>query len=119
LQPPIAAAIIPSSHDTVNVIIDPSSGTVCKSLAPLESEEPETILIPSEFAASVIDPTTGQAMESRELIRNPATKTVWQRSATNKFDRLCDGRTGRVNGTNTMRFISVHAVHKGRTITYA
>jgi hypothetical protein len=58
-------------------------------------------------------------MEYRELIRNPATKTVWQQSAANEFDHLCDGCTGRVTGTNTMRFISVHAVPKGRTVTYA
>jgi hypothetical protein len=104
----------------VNVIIDLSSGTVCESLVPLESAEPErTIPIPLEFAASVIDPTTRQAMEYQELICNPATKMVWQRSAANEFDHLCDGCTGRVNGTNTMRFISVHAVPKGRTVTYA
>jgi hypothetical protein len=101
------------------ISVNPSSGTVCESLAPLKSAKPETIPIPSEFAASVIDPETGQAMEYRELIRNPATKTVWQRSAANEFDRLCDGCTGRVNGTNTMRFISVHAVPKSRTVTYA
>jgi hypothetical protein len=72
-----------------------------------------------EFAASVIDPETGKAMEYQELILNPATKSIWQRSSANKFDRLCDGRTGRVNGTNTMRFISVRDVPKGRTVTYA
>jgi hypothetical protein len=69
-QPPIAAAIIPSSHDTVNIIIDPSSGTVCESLAPLESADPETIPISSEFAASVIDPTTGQAMAILHLFHD-------------------------------------------------
>jgi hypothetical protein len=58
-------------------------------------------------------------MEYQEQIRNPATKTVWQHSATNEFDCLCDGRTGCINGTNTMRFISIHEVPKGRTITYA
>jgi hypothetical protein len=106
LQPPtIAAAIIPLSQDTVNVVIDPSSGTIRECLAPLQSAEPKAIPLPTEFASSVIDPTTGKAMEYQELIRNPATKTVWQRSATNEFDCLCDGRPGRVNRTNTMHFI--------------
>jgi hypothetical protein len=63
--------------------------------------QPEAIPLPMEFAASVIDPATGKAMEYRELIRNPGTKSVWQRSSANEFDRLCDGHTGRVNGTNT------------------
>jgi hypothetical protein len=118
-QPSIAAAIIPSSKETVNIIIDPSSSTIRDCLAPLPMAQPEAIPLPMEFAGSVIDPATGKVMEYRELICNPGTKSIWQCSSANEFDHLCDGCTGRVNGTNTMRFISVHDVPKGRIVTYA
>jgi hypothetical protein len=78
-QPSIAATIIASSKETVNVIIDPSSSTIHDCLAPLPMAQPEAIP-PMEFAASVIDPATGKAMEYQQLIPNPGTKSVLQAS---------------------------------------
>jgi hypothetical protein len=54
---------------------------------------------------AVIHPTTGVAMEYRQLIQDPVTKEAWQPSAANEFQRLAQGVGGCIKGTNTIRFI--------------
>ena len=51
----------------------------------------------------VINTVTGVAMEYRDLIKNPTTKTVWTRSMVNEFRRLEKGVGTRIKtGTETI-----------------
>ena len=59
-------------------------------------------------ALSVLDPTTGEFLEHRQLHRDPKFKPVWDKSYANELGWLCQGiGTGasptskRVEGTNT------------------
>eukprot|EP00804_Cyclotella_cryptica_P005837 CCRYP_000123-RA/>CCRYP_000123-RA protein AED:0.35 eAED:0.34 QI:0/0/0/1/0/0/3/0/533 len=45
-------------------------------------------------------------LEYRALLRHPKYSDAWNLSAANEFDRLAQGKTGRVKGTNTIAFIS-------------
>ena len=58
-------------------------------------------------------------MGYRQLITDPNTKKVWLHSAANEFGRLAQGVGDRINGTNTIRFMSFQEVPKGRSVTYA
>ena len=42
----------------------------------------------------------------------------WAQSLTNEWDRLGDGRIGKVKGTNTIKFIARSEVPAGRKVTY-
>ena len=42
-------------------------------------------------ANAIQHPVTGEAMEYHQLITDPATKTVWLKSAANEFGRLAQG----------------------------
>ena len=42
----------------------------------------------------------------------------WTQSLSNEWDRLGDGRLGKVKGTNTIQFIPKHAVPLNRKVTY-
>eukprot|EP00804_Cyclotella_cryptica_P014825 CCRYP_015027-RA/>CCRYP_015027-RA protein AED:0.12 eAED:0.12 QI:0/0/0/1/0.2/0.16/6/0/1256 len=59
-----------------------------------------------EAAAPVLDHNTGQLLEYRALLRHPKYSDAWNLSAANEFDRLAQGKTERVKGTNTIAFIS-------------
>jgi hypothetical protein len=67
---------------------------------------------------AAIHPTTGVAMEYRQLIQDPVTKEAWQRSAANEFGRLAQGVGGRIKGTNTIRFIPHTELPADRMPTY-
>jgi hypothetical protein len=67
---------------------------------------------------AVIHPTTGVAMEYRQLIQDPVTKEAWQRSAAKEFGRLAQGVGGRIKGTNTIRFIPHTQLPADRMLTY-
>eukprot|EP00804_Cyclotella_cryptica_P002902 CCRYP_021007-RA/>CCRYP_021007-RA protein AED:0.15 eAED:0.15 QI:0/0/0/1/1/1/5/0/1206 len=58
-----------------------------------------------EMAAPVLDHTTGQLLEYRALLRHPRFKDAWTLAGANEFDRLVQGKTGRVMGKNTIEFI--------------
>ena len=72
-----------------------------------------------EQANVVIDPTSGQALEYRHLIRGPNGDT-WIRALTNNLGRLAQGVGTRMpTGTNTVFFIAKSAIPQGRKVTYA
>jgi len=71
-----------------------------------------------EYANAVIHPVDGHAMEYRELLRDSQTKGAWAISDANEFDRLAQGKTGRVQGTDTLCFIPITEMPKDRTATY-
>jgi hypothetical protein len=102
-----------------NVTPVPAQTTPDTPLHELFEKAENIIKIPDWFANAVIDPTTGKALQYRELISNPATKAVWNRSSANEFGRLLQGVGGRIKGTNTMKFIHRHQVPKNKTPTYA
>jgi hypothetical protein len=75
--------------------------------------------LPKHFAHSVTDPTTGDTMEYRHLIKNPQTSAKWTKSFANKLGRLANGIGTRMKtGTNTIKFIERHHVPSDRTETY-
>eukprot|EP00804_Cyclotella_cryptica_P018370 CCRYP_015487-RA/>CCRYP_015487-RA protein AED:0.13 eAED:0.11 QI:0/0/0/1/0/0.5/2/0/1281 len=73
-----------------------------------------------EVAAPVLDHETGELLEYRALLRHPKFKDAWSLSAANEFDRLAQGKTGRVKGTNTITFINKKDVPQERfkDVTY-
>ena len=73
-----------------------------------------------ESAAPVLDHKTGQLLEYRALLWHPKFKDAWNLSAANEFDRLAQGKTGRVKGTNTLTFISKSEIPQDRfkDVTY-
>jgi hypothetical protein len=78
-------------------------------------------------ALSVLDPTTGEFLEHRQLHRDPKFKPVWDKSYANELGRLCQGiGTGasptskRVEGTNTFFLINYNDIpaHKCKEICH-
>jgi hypothetical protein len=70
------------------------------------------------LANAVIDPVTGASLEYRQLIQRDDQRHVWTNSFSNELDRLAQGKTGRVKGTNTIVFIKREQVPQGRKVTY-
>ena len=70
------------------------------------------------YACAVTDPKTGQQMEYRHLIKNPDTKAIWELSCANEYGRLTNGIRD-IEGTNTIRFIPLSAIPRGRKPTYS
>ena len=69
--------------------------------------------MPEEFLVnSVFHPITGRAMEYRDLISDPVTKTDWELSSANEFGRLFQGVGDRIKGTNRCFFIKKDDVKK-------
>ena len=68
----------------------------------------------------VLDHETGKLLEYRQLLRHPRYKNVWNRSADDEFGRLAQGIGGRVQGTDTIRFIRKDEVPADRLkdVTY-
>ena len=60
-------------------------------------------------ANAVIRPTTGALQEFRHLIVGPD-KATWYQLLANEFGRLAQGFGNRIDGTNTIQFISKTAV---------
>ena len=71
-------------------------------------------------AMAVLDKTTGKMLNYRQLMRHPIHKKDWQLSSANEFGRLANGVGGRIKGTNTIKFIRMQDVKKGRMkdVTY-
>ena len=72
-------------------------------------------------ANSITDPNTGQQLEHRQLINHPdrQLRQTWQCSSANEFRRLAQGVGGRIEGTDTIKFLHHHEVPKNRRPTYA
>jgi hypothetical protein len=91
----------------------PSSGAYAYTTA---SPTPNMYI---RMANAFLHPETGEVMSYNKLITDPETQSTWKRSTANKFGRLAQGVGGRVQGTNTIKFIPVADVPKNRTVTYA
>ena len=67
-----------------------------------------------------MDKATGKMLNYRQLLRHPAYNADWTLSSANEFGRLANGVGGRVQGTNTITFISKSAVPRDRRkdVTY-
>jgi hypothetical protein len=70
------------------------------------------------FANSVIDETTGESYEYKQLMTLPQYREKWLRSSSNEFGRLAQGIRD-VAGTDTITFIAKTDVPVGRSVTYA
>jgi hypothetical protein len=74
--------------------------------------------LPPQQANSVIDAITGNSQEYRHLIKGPD-RQIWLTSYANELGRLAQGVGKRMpTGTNTLFFIPISAVPKGRNFTY-
>ena len=81
-----------------------------------------------KLALPVIDATTGNTLEHRQLCHHPKYKTVWDTSYANELGRLCQGigtkpndpTKQRVAGTNTFRPIKFHDIptNQRHDVTY-
>lgn len=99
---------------------NPSANSISHQRTADILEQPRTINNTyNPFANAVIDPNTGEAMEYRQLITQPATRATWLHSAANEFGRLAQGVGNRIKGTDTIKFIPISAIPRGRTVTYA
>ena len=56
-------------------------------------------------ALAVMDKTTGNLPNYRQLIRHPDYHADWTKSPTNEFIRLSNGVSGHVKGTNIIKFV--------------
>ena len=56
------------------------------------------------LAAAIIDETTGEAMEYRDLMKKPDLKALWERFLATELGRLAQGIRD-IKGTNTIYFI--------------
>ena len=72
-------------------------------------------------ANAVTDPHTGKQLEYRQLINHPdyELQRTWQRSSANEFRRLAQGVGGRIDGTETIKFLLYHEMPMNRRPTYA
>jgi hypothetical protein len=79
------------------------------------------------LANAVLDPSSGEFLEHRQICRDPRYKTVWDTSYTNKLGRLCQGigegpkpGTKQVDGTNTFFLINYDNIpaHKKKPICH-
>lgn len=74
-----------------------------------------------EYAnAAVLHPDTGRPMTYRQLITHPDYQEIWNHSSANKFGRLAQGIGDRVEGTNTIQFVSKEEIPPERLkdVTY-
>ena len=72
----------------------------------------------SHFCNSVIDPSAGDILEYRYLIRGPD-KAIWRTSLANDLGRLAQGVGTRMkSGTNTIVFVQQSAVLSDRKVSY-
>ena len=111
---PIGFAGLCSSMPATEV---PRFAGLCQALSLLDMPE----------ALSVLDPSTGEFLEHRQLRRDPRYKTTWDTSYANELGRLCQGigsgttpNSKRVAGTNTFFIIDYHDIplHKRKEICH-
>jgi hypothetical protein len=80
-----------------------------ESKDPTNQQSAPTSTATTHFAGSVLDASTGQQLEHRQLRRHPQYKEVWDTSYANKLGQLRQGigqdkvtpTKQRVEGTNT------------------
>ena len=74
-----------------------------------------------QAANSVMDPNTYQRLKYKQLINHPVSKLhqTWQRSSANESGRLAHGVGGRIEGTDTIKFLHYHKMPKNRQPAYA
>ena len=72
-------------------------------------------------AKAVTDPHTGKQLEYKQLINHPdhELRRMWQRSCANEFGRLAQGVGGRIDGTETIKFLHHHEMPTNWRPTYA
>ena len=89
--------------------------------AALAAISPEAKLDPRIAALSVMDLESGKELKYRELLKHPKLGEIWNGSSSNEFDRLAQGKTGRVKGTDTIDFIHYDEIpqDQGKDVTYA
>ena len=70
---------------------------------------------------SIADPSTGKQLEYKQLINHPDRKfrQTWPRSSANEFGRLVQSVGGRIEGTDTIKFLRYYEMPKHRHPTYA
>ena len=75
----------------------------------------------AEIAGAVLDGATGELLEYRHLLKNPAYREVWGGAYGKEVGRLAQGLDGVVDGTDTIDFISKSDVppDRWRDVTYA
>ena len=68
-----------------------------------------------------MDLETGKMLGYRDLLKHPKLGEAWQRSAANEFGRLAQGVGGRIEGTNTIKFLKKENIPSEcrKDITYA
>ena len=72
-----------------------------------------------QYINAIFNPVTGNIMEYRHLILDPATREMWEKSSVNEFGRLMKGLKRVIQGTETMKFIQKHEVPYNKKVTYA
>ena len=65
-------------------------------------------------ALAVMDAETGEVFNYRKLMQSSKHKETWSKSSANEFGRLANGVSGRIKGTNTIKFIHKHNVPSNR-----
>ena len=75
---------------------------------------------PAEIFSAVLDENTGELLEYQHLMHNPKYRELWDRSYGNELGCLAQGMPGRVEGTNTIFFVSKEAMPTAqwRDVTY-
>ena len=68
-------------------------------------------------ACAVLNESTGKLEEYGALMKGPF-KPLWERAYANDLGRLAQGVHGRVQGTNTVFFISPNKVTTNKKVTY-
>ena len=56
-------------------------------------------------ALAVMDAETGKVLNYRKLMQSQKHKETWSKLSANKFGRLANRVGGRIEGTNTIKFI--------------
>ena len=71
-------------------------------------------------ALAVLDRRTGRLLKYRQLLNHPDYRHDWTRSSANEFGRLANGVGGRIKGTNTIEFVTLHSIprERRRDVTY-
>ena len=89
--------------------------------AALADMSPEAELYPRMAALVIMDLESGKELKYRELLKHPKLGEIWNGSSSNEFDRLTQGKTGRVKGTDTIDFIHYDEIPQDRRkdVTYA
>ena len=110
--PPRVAEGTPLKRDT-----QPTHAIVTRSRAGQDQRSQQNCF--DEPAANVVmHPVSGKPMTYRELLKDPLTKREWELSASDGFGRLAQGVGGRIQGTDTIKFIPHSAMPMDRTATY-